>query len=363
MTWFNTNFINKLSFEVFDESIESFGSQTIAFVKYGDIYNFSENYKREKIRYNIKLSCHVIGISSTVLPSDFFLRSQWNKCCIPQIFNTLCNLLSLAYLADYAELTLENKLIFAFHGYKIIKGEWQVEQCGAFDFYKFFHFSFESDNSSDKLGVVRNIFSLHSSSDGILQPSDACYQAILSNYNIYLKKNVEQYLKLKDSISDYILQSLSKTNGLIDSYISSFRNNVITVFSFFISIVIVNGLKDHGIHNLISFDVFVVLLCLLILSVLWLRMSHSDIVSRYNYTLETLQHNLNVSYSAILCSEELASSLEPFLSQNKFFFENRIKQYTIYWTAVLVVTFSVFCIGLYYKKFDTICNWFSTFWQ
>ena len=91
-------------------------------------------------------------------------------------------------------------------------------------------------NNSDKINIARNIISLNINKDSLRIDSTAL-NSILSNYKIYEKENVKQYLQVRNKLSELLIDLQEKISAIVDSFISDFKKNILTLVSFFISVV------------------------------------------------------------------------------------------------------------------------------
>ena len=66
--------------------------------------------------------------------------------------------------------------------------------------YKLMSWSFEGGSCADKIGLLRNILSIHLDGSGNIKFDNEVWDTVRSNYQIYLKGNIQDYLDVKNKI-------------------------------------------------------------------------------------------------------------------------------------------------------------------
>lgn len=56
---------------------------------------------------------------------------------------------------------------------------------------------FTDGNAADKAIIARNVLSLHCKYSSLIDIDELAFASMQSNYNLYLRNNVNQYLELK----------------------------------------------------------------------------------------------------------------------------------------------------------------------
>ena len=346
-------FTSHLCFEIFHD-FQSFGSNTIKFNYPFTQPNFIINNNRDHILEQVKLHCHINGINELILlPTDFTISHTEHETSLHRTFVEISKWLSVAYIADISNLRPSNIFSFKINGYQIISGETRDINSPsiAINFLlKIFAFIYEQGEASAKIGLVRNILTLHANNEGLMQINQNCWDAIQSNYSIYLKDNVEQYIAVKNKLTDFVVDSFAKSNNIVDSFVESFRKNTISIITFFISIVLINGLKDNGMQKLITFDSLIVVLIVALVSLICLTMSYRDIKLKIRNNSTSFNNLCMPNYNCLISDEEISRTISQPLSTNKDNTEKQLRLYTWCWSIIIIIMILTFIIGVYIKN-------------
>lgn len=76
--------------------------------------------------------------------------------------------------------------------------------------------------------------------------------SIQSNYNLYLKDNVKDYLELKNKVAEFISDIVSKTGEYATSLLDKFKSNLIAIFGFIFSVILANVVSNQPLNNLLQ---------------------------------------------------------------------------------------------------------------
>ncbi len=237
---------NPVSIQVFDAP-QSF--ETV-FLKFNSSSMPTVNLRRTLLLSKRKDLCHFDGCSSPFLPEDYWLAKRSNHDSLNDIFDRLCLMAILTFVADVSSLSDNGKFAFKINGYRAVTGEIENEKvCVELvaEFFKIYQWAYADDHAPDKLGLARNIISLHWK-DGICsQPFEAgAYDSILSGFDVYLKKHVDQYIALKNRLSDYLADLSQKSAKLADSVVEKLEKNFLAFAGFFISSILIKVVSDKS---------------------------------------------------------------------------------------------------------------------
>lgn len=250
-------FNEHLYFEVFSDT-PSFGSKTITFQsvnapcqaqpnlgstdasnRRGKTLLFKENCLASRLPFSL----------ANLTPSDFYLEKSTLPPSIENKFRAACSTLALTFLANSTECTTDGLFSYKFYGYKTVDYEKVDPDYLAKNFeliHQIYEWAYEGGNGSDKLGLVRNIVSIHLDTHGKPRLDKQLKDAIWSNYQIYLKGNIQSYLEIKNKIGELLVDFIGRTSLISDDLLTSLKSNVAIIVTFLLTVVVVNGLKDNG---------------------------------------------------------------------------------------------------------------------
>ncbi|KYG92045.1 hypothetical protein A0U40_03650 [[Bacillus] sp. KCTC 13219] len=222
---------------------------------------------------NLNLLTNTSGISKlNYIPEDFRVTHYSEELIeLKFIFDQLSAILSVAFIADWSELTKE-----AFHfkilGYKkldilLASGD---KVRNPEEFFKIYRWIFDNPNGTgtieDKLGIARNIISryLKFTAANLTLDEDA-YLSILTSYKIYLKENVEKYIETKNKIAELTTELASKTQEVNQLITNNFKQSNFTLLTYFVSLFIFNSVSFNQ-TTIFTKHTFVISLAVLLIS-------------------------------------------------------------------------------------------------
>jgi len=220
-----------IHFEVFS-TIETFGSQSIVFFDSSDGLERQididtitiRDEKLEEILNNSSLT----NSPKNLVPEDFLLKSPSTFFGIDDCFSRLNSVLSLIFIASASEIDKDGTFSYKIFGYKCLSSDNVDINALAMhqpNLYLIYDWAFSGGSRSDKLGLIRNILTIHLNDNGDPLFDSDVLDAIKSSYQIYLKDNVNSYLETKNKIGEIIIESIAKTAAMADELAQSFKSN------------------------------------------------------------------------------------------------------------------------------------------
>ncbi len=163
-----------------------FGTSSIFFVPMSanaPIGSFADRQKR--LDNVISVSNYGNFQDLRLTPDDFKIQVEnihHKKLCL--LFNRFAAILSVVYLFDITALNA-NQLDFKINGYKSIKGiidVTQIKEIETTEYYEIYNWVYTGGNLNDKIGLARNIITLHFSKSGGLELKGNVFQSIQSSF-------------------------------------------------------------------------------------------------------------------------------------------------------------------------------------
>ncbi len=343
-------FSDNLKFEVFS-TISQFGSDSIKFFQARESLQsneiFAEFNRIDKLELFSENSS-VYNLNLKLLPSDFNLLNISSSTKLNNFFNKACAVLSIIFISNSSEFKNIDSFSYKISGYKtvICNGVTVTSLAEKYKLlFKIYAWAYEGGNSSDKIGLVRNVLSIHLDNNGNIKFDREVWGAIQSNYQIYLKGNIQSYLEVKNKIGEFIIESTSKTYAMADELLDSLKNNILIILTFLLSIVVVDGFKDNGQISVFSNRYLAVVIFLTIISGLWLLMTKSGLVKRFDSASSTIKEILKLNYNKVLMESEIDECVDPVIIKNRAYLETQIKRYSYWWMAILVMFVLLFVVA------------------
>jgi hypothetical protein len=230
-----------------------------------------------------------------------------------------------------------------------ITGQRNVDFCYANEevkvnpeLYKIYHWIFTDGNAIDKAILARNILSLHCKYSELIEIDGKTLSSIQSNFNLYLKNNVVQYLELKNKLSEFICDVVSKTGDYATALLDRFKTNLITVFGFLFTVILANIVSNQPLDNIFTRDVTIILESVLLGSVVYLIIC----IIEMNYLVKKAKESydkLKMNYKSILTESDIAETFNNdilFIDMSRSV-KRGIWIYSILWIAFIVGSFFV----------------------
>lgn len=260
-------------------------------------------------------------------------------------FKQLQYILSLRYISNesvFSTSTLE----FYIFGYKNIQLEYvnniENELIPNDNINEIFEWAFVEGNIVDKIGIVRNVLSINYNDDNFKSITDSEYDSIIGNYQLYLKKHVQEYLKLKETVTSKFQTFCDECSDQISQFSSTLRKNYLALFGYLITVLLTKGFVDKATSDIFSKDVTIITSFVLVGSfIVW---GISIYYYRYqNKYVDEKISKLKQYYRDIITEKELLriindNTLIDFTKEKN---KHQVRALSIIWIVSLIVAFLV----------------------
>lgn len=349
---------NTMCFEYQENDISLIGS-SLAFVKKGHypVYLTKPLLNKDVVTQGKYLCCNDL-IQAHLLPVDFSLSgTDCEKYPILPLFHKLTMLYTLCYLFDYLTLT-GDELFYKLNGYKTLAGCIKVSNIesasvddGSWNKYlDIFKWLYNGGNLTDKAAIARNIISLNIEDEDGLSLRDGTFDAIDSNYRIYEKENVKQYIELRNNVAAQLRDYQRYIIGIYDEFEEAFKKLLFSFLAFAFTTSIIRVLAKNIKDNILIPDTIITLL-LGLCAVSLLYYTYARWERRKKVELFDKQYNdTRKFYEELLSPEEMSELFTDERNKDgtyKAFIEERTCRYDFLWVGVNVV----FIAALLYIRF------------
>lgn len=304
--------------------------------------------ERERTIALFKETSFSASLPGILVPQDFQLDTPLGHPAVDEFFTRASAVLCAVYLCNNAELDSDNTLSYRMAGYKVLE-EKRIPVAalsGAHEVLsKIASWAYDAGGSTDKVGLARNVLSLHVASLCDLASQPHVLNAILSNYQIYLKDNVSAYLEVRNRMAELLLESTAKTHALVESLLDSVRNGMLVVFTFVLTVVVVNGLKDTSAKVIFSGEYLWIVIIITALCSIWIHYACNDVVTRFDSVIRTTTQLLRDSYRNVLIEDEVDQHTTNTFTNNKIHLTDQVRKYRRLWCLVSTVLVATFAIG------------------
>lgn len=314
--------------------------------------------ERQRCISKARFLCSSSELFDNILPDDLFPIISEDT-FLDKIFKNLSTLYSFCFLCDSTHIK-GNEFVFKLNGFKSISGRWPVKQN--FDeatnsiSNRIYLWGYQGGDIDDKILIIRNILSLNLDLTSVsIHPNT--FDAILSNYKIYQKENVRQYLDLRNNIVRDIQKHQDSILHAIDSFEDAFKKISISLLSFFFITVILTILSF-----VLSSKRFIpdaVLFCCLAISIISLLYYYKERrwLNERILQLEYQFKNSKKYYEDLLGKEELKNFFEnenEIGVENKNFHDKKIKEISNLWKISTWVIVGFLILALLINHFHPL---------
>ncbi|MDY0954207.1 hypothetical protein SOM22_06430 [Stenotrophomonas rhizophila] len=330
---------------------QEFGTTIIRFVPWLKGRRTSpEQYDAEVRRAEFSAfrdNTHAVGLKSSFLPSDMWLVGASPDPSIQAFFDRACAALCVMFLSNSSELSKSNELEYKIIGYRSILGLAElgplVHSLAAL--YKIYTWAYSSGGSADKIGLARNVISLHVSALQDLRDDGVVWNAIQSNYQIYLKGNIAAYLDVKSRIAELLVDTSAKAHSAAQGLVAAFKSGVALVTTFVLGVVVVNGVKDSGLSGFFSLPYLYVLGVIVAVLSFWLRHEVVGADEALKNSEGAVRDVLHGGFSKVLHEAEIEGALAPIVKRNHDYLSAEVCRVWRFWRLLCVSVLLFFVVG------------------
>jgi hypothetical protein len=260
---------------------------------------------REKILNNRLLNTNPqLFAKFKFIPNDFHdlrtVNDDSNE--ILSILNKFKIVYAASFLSNISNIDNDNKIILGIIGHKYIESTADfnnLDNSQAQSFYSIYEWTFESSDVHDKLDLARNMITRYFIffENKWMLPHDTL-SSIQSAHAIYLKENVEKYIETKNKVAEITTELSLKSKDVAQHFISSFKNNNLTLLTYFISIFIFNSLSDNSDKKIFSLEKYYLSMFFLFISCVYLLITRVQIYKdiklniRYFYSMKRIYRDI-----------------------------------------------------------------------
>lgn len=240
MNWFSMRLSGKesLMFEVFDYDV-SFSTRTIAFESSEDAL-FTPTVSRSQRLSDCKgTACFYNMNTFEILPDDFIAQGvvRTNN-RLQVLFGKLATILSLVYVSSSASIS-DGTISLQITGQRTVNYNFKLADIHEDKKWQnIYSWIFTDGNPTDKTLIAHNVISLYCKFETFLNLDGTVFEAIKTNYNLYLRNNVNQYLDMKRDIAKFIQNIVAQVGDYAVAILGKFKTNLFAIFGFLFTVVL-----------------------------------------------------------------------------------------------------------------------------
>ena len=335
-----SNFMKKagrsITFELFD-SRDMFYTKTMFFLTAG-----SRPLDLDFDRTNRLLECRENAYfynqdNYELLPDDFKIEIGYEGNPLKDLFLKMETILSACLLASNSFIQ-DGKLKLQIMGQRSMEYHDTLENIqGNNNLYKIYNWIYSGGSIVDKVIIARNIICLHCKYESLLNISDGVMASIQTNYNLYLRDNVTQYLELKNKVAEFITDIVSRTGEYATEMLDKFKTNLLAILGFLFSVILANIVSDQPLDNIFTKDITILSEIVLIASFGYLFISYQQ--SKYELQkVYSSYDKLKDSYREILTEDDIRECFQndEIKTEMKRTIDRSVRIYLIMWGGILL---------------------------
>ena len=345
---FQNKLAEKLVLEIWSEKYERFNTSSIAFIKKDDeqpILTGNDDGKKRKEK--CEELCQWNNRCTNLTPEDLHIVNKEADGKFSGLFDQLCLLLCSCFIADFSSMD-KMRLTLRLSGYKMMMMESQSVKTKDLEFdttsmeqwYKIYDWCYTGGYTSDRLSIARNIISLNCPNINKLKLNNSTMDAIKSNFKIFEKDNVRQYIKIRNDVSKTLLDMQERVNAIVEGFTGDFHKSVISLGTFFLTVIVVRVIADGDIAGAFTGNIALLSLTFIALSAVNLIYSRMSLCRKEKLFTKHYEQ-LKQRYSQLLSNEEKQKMFEDCDPRKEGTHANYIlwqkNRYTCIWAIALVV--------------------------
>ncbi len=324
-------------FELFD-STDIFHTKTMFFLPAGNAAVSTGFDRKQRLAQCRDTSYFYSQESYELLPDDFKIEVGYGGNPFQSLFSRLETILAACFLATNSAIQ-DNKAKLQIMGQRSVEYTYSLNDMHENPvLYKIYDWVYSGGNPMDKAIIARNIICLHCKYESFLDMSDKVRAAILSNYNLYLKENVTQYLELKGKAAEFINGTVSRTGEYAMELLDKFKSNILAIFGFMFTVVMADIVSGQSLDHIFTKDITLILELVLAGSVIYLIICYKQSKYQLRKVYESYD-SLKGLYEGILTEDDIKECFQDdkVISEMKETVNKSEKISLAVWVGVLVV--------------------------
>ncbi|MBK9419445.1 MAG: hypothetical protein IPN44_00150 [Flavobacteriales bacterium] len=258
----------------------------------------------------------------------------------------------------------QDDFTFKLNGFRTVHGMVDLKRCPPKDmgqFTRISHWVYAGGVTIDKIGLARNIISLHLLSDETLDLRGHPYDAILSGYKIYEKQNIKTYIDLRAKVTEQLIDFNHRATKIVEDFAAGFQRGSIAILSFYATTLVIKVISKGDLQDLFNTEITVLSLTFLTASVLYFFVCRWEVKQQRNRFISSYQQ-MKARQADILDKEDVKRILNDDAehTSNVRYIDNKVYVYKVLWIAIIsllgVATLLLYTLGTCCRSVQYYCN-------
>jgi hypothetical protein len=344
-----------LAFELAEDFATEFGTGSIFFLKGRKHPSTEETATLQSLRNDrfnsIRNVCHFENAAECQFIPDDFKLTHSDNCpdSVTDMLEKLCGITSIISLFDISRL-VDVGIEYKLNGYKSISGTLMarnLHQGSMSEYYKIYNWCYGGGNLSDKIGLTRNLVSIHLVSSDTLELRGNPFDSVRSAFDLYLKQNIKQYIELRGKISDQLVDQTNKATKIAEEFAGSYKKSILAVVSFFASMIIAKIFSTKELHGTFTKEASIIAFAFLAISVAYFILSYVEFNKEKERFIRNYQ-NLQSRFTDLLVQEDIQRILDGDKVHNDdlAYMNSKIKRFSWLWgLTITIMTLTVLTLS------------------
>lgn len=330
----------QLVFEIFS-TFSFFMTKTMFFIAHDSSSMVPNSFDRKKRIESCRETSYFYNFDVyELVPDDFNIEVDYEGNPLTGLSQKIETVLSLALIANSSSIR-QAHLAGAINGQRTIEYEIDLNEVINNKFlYSIFNWIHTDGNSIDKAIIARNVISLHCRQIPIIELNESVVASIQSNYNLYLKNNVTQYLELKNKVAEFICEEVSKTGEYATKLLDKLKTNLFAILGFLFTTVLANIVSDQPLDNIFTKDIVMLLQMVLSVSFIYMFICIVQLIYEFRGVCNSYIQ-LKESYQNILTERDIEE-----IFKEDIVFEKAKKQVKIGCLVLTTIWLIMLSIGM-----------------
>jgi hypothetical protein len=368
LLWSHFQDKGQLAFELVESSAVKFNTKSIFFISGRNHLTPDEESvaTTRSERFNsIRNVCHFESASECqFVPEDFRLvHDEGCPSALKLLFHQLCGLISVTSLFDITRL-VQDGTEYKLNGYKSISGSVssnKLHSDSVNQYYQLYDWVYSSGNLTDKIGLTRNLISIHLISSETLELNGSPFDSVRSAFEVYLKQNIKQYIELRSKISDQLVDQTNKATKIAEEFAGSYKKSIIAFVSFFASIIVAKVFTTKELHGAFTREATGVALAFLVIASVYFILSYVEFSAERKRFIKNYE-NLKSRFTDLLVQTDINRILggDKIHNDDLVYMRNKIRRFSAIWSLTLLIMLITLLSLSETLNFETIYQWLST---
>lgn len=255
---------------------------------------------------------------------------------VDQFFKSIRNIISSMYIFSTSELK-DNKYRFQVYTGNILNLI-LTDSYTSDVLYHLYKWAYvELSKTEVKLGLIQSQIHLYIKDNNLGHISEIIVSSVKSHYKLYLKENLDKYLKEKENVENIIRNNIDENFKIISGFSSTLGSNLLGVLTFYTSVIVLGAISGD-MFKLFNKEISTVSYVIICCSLLFLVAQNIFIRQKLDYHNSIKERIIN-RYSDLFVEQDLYNITNHIEGdyESKRLLKKSIITFTLIWLFTLIL--------------------------